>query len=120
MTLRSKLVASVAGLALAGAVAVGGAAVIDDDDPLPAPVTVRTPAAAQAADTDDQPLSRVEAARASRAAVRAAGGGTVTELDRSDDPGEHYEVEVVRDGREHDIALDEQFRPVPNRRYDDD
>ena len=43
----------------------------------------------------------------------------MAELDRSDDPGEAYEVEVIKDGREYDVALDADFRPVPNRRYED-
>ena len=53
------------------------------------------------------------------AALRVTKGGTVAELDRSDDPGEAYEIEVMKDGREHDVALDAGFRPVPNRRYED-
>ena len=52
------------------------------------------------------------------AALRVTKGGAAAELDRSDDPGEANEVEVMKDGREHDVAS-EAFRPVPNRRYED-
>jgi hypothetical protein len=71
------------------------------------------------ADADDRPLSDAEADRAVAAALQHIGGGTISELDRSDDPGEAYELEVVKDGREIDLALDGEFRRVPNRRYDD-
>jgi hypothetical protein len=104
---------------IGGGLAVSGVA-LRDDDALPAPVIVRDlPSSAEVVDTDDEPLSRGEARRARRAALRVTGGGLVTEIDRSDDPGEHYEVEVVKDRREYDIALDEDVEPVPNRRYGD-
>ena len=64
-------------------------------------------------------LSPAQERRASAAALKVTGGGTVAELDRSDDRGEAYEVEVLKDGREHDVALDAEFRPVPNARYGD-
>ena len=70
-------------------------------------------------DRDDRPLTPQQERRASAAALRVTKGGTVAELDRSDDPGEAYEVEVIKDGREYDVALDADFRPVPNRRYED-
>lgn len=54
------------------------------------------------------------------AALRHVGGGAVESVERSDDPGEAYEVEIVRRGREVDVALDRSLRPVPNVRYDDD
>lgn len=52
--------------------------------------------------------------------MRIAGGGSVESVERSDDPGEAYEIEVVRSGQEIDVALDEGFRQVRNTRYDDD
>jgi len=70
-------------------------------------------------EADDRPLFPEEERRARAAALEVTGGGIVSELDRSDDPGEAYEVEVIKDGREHDVALDLDFEPVPNRRYDD-
>ena len=76
-------------------------------------------AQAQPVDADDQPISAAEGKRVAAAAVDAAGGGTVTDLDRSDDPGEAWEVEVVREGVEIDIALDEQLNRVENSTYDD-
>lgn len=51
--------------------------------------------------------------RAGSAAVEAAGGGTVTDSETSDDPGETYEVEVTKDdGTEVDVALDGDYRVV--------
>lgn len=70
-------------------------------------------------DRDDQPLTPAEADRVARAALRIAGGGTVTELGRSDDPGEAYEVEVQTEAGEIDIALDENLNRVSNNPYDD-
>lgn len=74
-------------------------------------------------DDDDDELERAittaERERAVAAAIRAAGAGRVVEVERSDDPGEAYELEVVDGSTETDVALDERFEPVPNRRYDD-
>jgi len=63
-------------------------------------------------------LSADEVKRASEAALAIVGGGRVVEVDRSDDLGEAYEVEVVVGDREVDVALDKKFRRVPNLRYD--
>ncbi|GIK78244.1 MAG: hypothetical protein EDQ89_04645 [Acidobacteria bacterium] len=71
------------------------------------------------ADPDDRPLGSAEAGRAGRAAIAAVGGGTVVEVDRSDDPGEAYEVEVLTDRGEIDVALDHNLRRVPNAAYED-
>lgn len=76
------------------------------------------PATSDAPDVDDRPLEPREAARVGAAALRLTQGGTITEIDRSDDPGERYEVEVVRQGREIDVALDARLRRVPNVRHD--
>ena len=73
----------------------------------------------QIVDADDVPLSKNELARAEAAALRVAGGGVVTDIDRSDDIDEAYEVEVVTDTGEIDIALNEHLERVPNLRYDD-
>jgi hypothetical protein len=70
-------------------------------------------------DPDDVPLRPREQRRVERAALALAGGGTVTEVDRSDDPGEAYEVEVVTGRGEIDVALDQDLRRVDNNRYDD-
>ena len=82
----------------------------DDTDDTPDPV----------ADVDDQPISNADADRVSKAALAIAGSGTVTDLDRSDDPGEAWEVEVTMDdGSELDVALDEKLNRVENTSYDD-
>jgi hypothetical protein len=73
----------------------------------------------QIVDADDVPLSKSELDRAEAAALRIAGGGVVTDVDRSDDIDEAYEVEVVTDTGEVDIALNDRFERVPNLRYDD-
>ena len=73
----------------------------------------------QIVDVDDVPLSKNELDRAEAAALRLAGGGVVTDIDRSDDIDEAYEVEVVTATGEIDIALNDRFERVPNLRYDD-
>lgn len=51
--------------------------------------------------------------RVAAAAVEAAGGGTATDVETSDDPGEAYEVEVRQDdGTEVDISLDDNLAVV--------
>jgi hypothetical protein len=102
----------------AGAV---GAVVLTNDDPLEVIELQSSPdqATPRTTDADDRPLSPDEERRARAAALKVTGGGEVVEFDRSDDPGEAYEVEVFKDGREHDIALDRDFEPGPTRRYED-
>ena len=63
-------------------------------------------------DDDERPVSAEQVGRAGEAAVRAAGGGGVESVSRSDDAGEAYEVEVSQRGREIDVALDEEFGVV--------
>lgn len=64
-------------------------------------------------DADDRVLSATEREQAERAAVAAVGGGTVTDVEASDDRGVAYDVEVIeRDGTEHDIDLDADFGVV--------
>ena len=74
----------------------------------------------QVVEVDDQPLSNAELQKLKQAALVAAGGGTVTDAGRSDDPGETYEVEVIRGAREIDLAFDSSFERVPNAPYGDD
>lgn len=71
-------------------------------------------------DDDDGPLTAEQVRRAGQAAVRVAGGGSVESAGRSDDLGESYEIEVVRAGREIDVALDARFRPMARARADED
>jgi hypothetical protein len=102
-------VLAVVGAIAAGALGPGEPEIVAPQESSPAP----------AADRDDRPLTPQQERRASAAALRVTKGGTVAELELSDDPGEAYEVEVIKGGREHDVALDAAFRPVPNRRYED-
>ena len=114
-----KLVAALLALALFAGAGVLVAGTLGEDE-LPEVVTRSDdPVEPAGDDRDDAQLSAQEERRASAAALKVTGGGTISELDRSDDRGEAYEVEVIKDGREHDVALDEDFRPVPNRRYGD-
>ena len=63
-------------------------------------------------DPDDRPVTDDELARASDAALAAAGDGRVTETDRDDD-GTQYDVEVTHpDGSESDVELDGNFAVV--------
>lgn len=77
----------------------------DADDNSNAPSNAATGAA-----TDDAPIGADERASAEAAALAAAGPGTVTDLDRSDDTDHAWEVEVTgADGRDVDVELDAQF-----------
>lgn len=62
-------------------------------------------------DADDRVLGDTERAGAEKAALAAVGGGTVIQLEASDDAGEAYEAEVRdRDGAEWDVVLDADFK----------
>jgi hypothetical protein len=131
------LALAVVGIVIAG---IGGAlianATSDDDDDseqaaaalsaadskaiLKAPMSPATDRAQSVVvESDDVPLGKTEARRVGRAALQAAGGGTVVEIGRSDDPGEAYEVEVLTARGEIDIALDQNLHRVQNLAYDD-
>jgi hypothetical protein len=61
-------------------------------------------------DSDDQPATGPDADRAKQAAVAAVGGGRVTGVEREDEQGEAWEVELRRsDGREVEVELDGNF-----------
>ncbi len=63
------------------------------------------------ATNDDKPLTGSTLTRASEAAIEAAGGGTVTDTEASDDDGAAYEVEIaLPDGQEVDVHLDKSFK----------
>ncbi len=70
-------------------------------------------------DDDGERITDAQIRRIAAAATAAAGGGRVTDIERSDDPGEAFEVEVVKGGVEIDVALDARLRRVPNRRFSD-
>ena len=91
----------------------------DDDDSLGADATP-TPVAGSDRDDSvddstrgDDDLTGADYDRAAAAALAAAGGGTVTDADRSDDAGVAYEVDVrLDDGTEVDVDLDQAFGVV--------
>jgi uncharacterized membrane protein YkoI len=59
--------------------------------------------------------------RIADAAVKIAGGGTAEDGERSDDPGEAYEVEIRRaNGSEVEISLDKHLTEVRTEVDDDD
>lgn len=61
----------------------------------------------------DAPIDDADRAEAEEAAIAAAGPGTVTDLDRSDDADHAWEVEVTSaDGTETDVDLDAAFAVV--------
>jgi hypothetical protein len=53
-----------------------------------------------------------EADRAIRAALEATGGGTATAVERDNEDGAMWEVEVSTDRGTFDVRLDEQYRLV--------
>ena len=74
----------------------------------PADPTDAAPSAGGSA--DDQPLTGDTLTQASEAALKAAGGGKVTETSGSDDPDHAYEVDVLMpDGQDLTVELDKGF-----------
>ena len=66
-------------------------------------------------DPDDAPISDADRSKAEAAGLKAAGGtgGTVTDVDRSDDAGHAWEVEVTfADNTDIDVELAEDFSVV--------
>lgn len=70
-------------------------------------------------ETDDEeessgpPLSDSDRTKAKKAALDKTGGGSVEGIERGDDAGAAYEVEVNLDnGQEADVHLDDGFQPV--------
>ena len=62
-------------------------------------------------DADDRALSASERASAEKAATTAVGGGTVIDVEASDDRGEAYEVEVRKaDNTAWNVELDADFK----------
>jgi hypothetical protein len=91
--MRRRVTLIVAGV---GVLALGGAAIAD----------------ARMGD-DGEPLSGATLQRASAAALKATGGGSVTETEHDSEDGATYEVEVTKaDGSQVDVRLDESFRVV--------
>ena len=71
-----------------------------------------------AREADDRPVTGVQAERAGAAAVKIAGGGKAGDVERADDPGEAFEVEVVTDGTELEVTLDHDLGKVGVERDD--
>lgn len=87
-----------------------GGTAIDDGD---ATATTDDRDARDARDADDVPLTGAESDAASKAALAEAKGGTVTDVDRSDDPGVAFEVDVLlENGDELEVALDADYAVV--------
>ena len=62
---------------------------------------------------DETPLEGSELAKASAAALKATGGGTVNETERDSEQGATFEVEVTKpDGSTVDVRLDASFGVV--------
>jgi hypothetical protein len=62
---------------------------------------------------DGAPLTGTTLERASAAAVKAAGGGRVTETEHDSEEGATYEVEVTKaDGSQVEVLLDGSFSVV--------
>ncbi len=69
-----------------------------------------------APDADDRALSATERKSAEKAALDAVGGGTITDLDASDDRGEAYEADVRKaNGTNWDVTLDSDFKVIDKR-----
>jgi hypothetical protein len=85
----------VAGVAVVGALALGGAAVAR---------------ATGALDDGEAQLKGPQADQAKAAALQITGGGTVNAVERDSEKGATFEVEVTRkDGATVDVRLDESF-----------
>jgi uncharacterized membrane protein YkoI len=62
---------------------------------------------------DEEQVTGAQAERAKQAAVESVGGGSAVAVERDDDGGAAYEVEVVRaDGREVEVRLTEDLKQV--------
>lgn len=84
-----------------------------DDDQPPAATGDGSRDDDQLRDADDVPLTDAEVASATDAALAEAGGGTVTDVDRSDDADQAFEVDVLlEDGDELEVELADDFTVV--------
>jgi uncharacterized membrane protein YkoI len=94
--MRRRLILIGAGVVALVALALGGAAI------------------ANATQGDDgAPLTGSKLERASTAALKATGGGRVTETEHDNENGATYEVEVTRaDGSQVDVRLDGDYKVI--------
>lgn len=114
MSTRVRALLGAAALALAAGAAVF---VLAPGSGEPGAGSAPTPAADRPSRTPASggPISGAEFDRVRKATLDATGGGELTEIHRSDDPGEAYEVEVRRAGREIDFALDDELQRINDR-----
>lgn len=64
-------------------------------------------------DDDEASVTGPQADAATAAALKAAGGGTVAEVERDAENGSTWEVEVTRrDGTTVEVRLDDSYRPM--------
>ena len=61
---------------------------------------------------DDASVSGPNADKAKAAALAHLGGGTTNEVERDDENGAAWEVEVTQNGKTVDVRLDEAFKVV--------
>jgi hypothetical protein len=75
---------------------------------------------AQAVDGDsDEQVTGPDAEKAKSAALKAVGGGSVTSVERDDDDGAAWEVEVARGNEQLEVRLDESYNEVGTGRDDE-
>jgi uncharacterized membrane protein YkoI len=95
--MRKSVMVGVAGVAAAGAVAVGGVAAATNGDDGPA----------------SHQYTQEQADAATKAALEATGGGTANSVETDNENGATYEVEVTKtDGTTVDVRLDDNFEVV--------
>jgi hypothetical protein len=104
---------SAGGLGIAQAVGREADRASAPDADVGAPAPGASGVARTAADDADEPVGGAEAERAGRAAVDSIGGGRVVGVEREDERGVSWEVEVLqRDGRELEVELDGNLERV--------
>ena len=95
---------------------------LEDDDRETADLVIpsgQSVAGSDSKERDDVLPGSPEFRTVAEASRRAAGGGSIISIERSDDLGETYEVEIMTSRGEVDLALDRDLRQVPNLRYDE-
>lgn len=96
MDMNKRAIAGAAGVATVAAISIGGVAV-----------------ATGGADSDEVPLSSSEGKDASAAALEETGGGTVNSIEKDNENGAVWEVEVTKEnGSTVDVRLSDNFDVV--------